>query len=146
MAVVAEAGAGREGSLAARRMQSGPPRRLFDAFAGKAIGRRIGITLLILLLGFLTVYPLSMLLYGSLHSTPPGMAGEFNLDGYRDILTGMRAQVADAIREGRSLDEIKALRIADRYGRATDFIPPDAFIESLYRSLTAAHVGDEHHH
>ena len=28
-----------------------------------------------------------MLLYGSLHSTPPGMAGTFNLDGYRDVLT-----------------------------------------------------------
>ncbi len=38
-------------------------------------------------LSFLTLYPLSMLLYGSLHSTPPGMAGEFNLDGYRQILT-----------------------------------------------------------
>ncbi|MBN9080921.1 MAG: iron ABC transporter permease [Rhizobiales bacterium] len=25
--------------------------------------------------------------YGSLHSTPPGMAGEFNLDGYRSIFT-----------------------------------------------------------
>lgn len=88
MAVVAEAGAGREGNFTTtRRMQSGPPRRLLDVLAGKAIGRRIGMTLLILLLGFLTVYPLSMLLYGSLHSTPPGMAGEFNLDGYRDILT-----------------------------------------------------------
>ena len=38
-------------------------------------------------LAFLSVYPLSMLLYGSLHSTPPGMAGTFNLDGYRDVLT-----------------------------------------------------------
>ena len=50
-------------------------------------GRIVGLTLLALLLAFLTVYPLSMLLYGSLHSTPPGMAGTFNLDGYRDILT-----------------------------------------------------------
>src|SRR5690606_7988899 len=48
---------------------------------------RIGMTLLFLLLAFLTLYPLAMLLYGSLHSTPPGMAGEFNLDGYREILT-----------------------------------------------------------
>ncbi len=32
-------------------------------------------------------HPLSMLLYGSLHSTPPGMAGTFNLDGYRDVIT-----------------------------------------------------------
>ncbi|MGK9050597.1 iron ABC transporter permease [Neorhizobium petrolearium] len=27
------------------------------------------------------------MLYGSLHSTPPGMAGEFNLNGYRSIMT-----------------------------------------------------------
>ncbi len=42
---------------------------------------------LIALLSFLTVYPLAMLLYGSLHSTPPGMAGTFNLDGYAQIFT-----------------------------------------------------------
>ena len=41
---------------------------------------------LILFLAFLTVYPFSMLLYGSLHSTPPGMAGEFNLNGYREAM------------------------------------------------------------
>ena len=54
---------------------------------GTPAGRLIGLTLLALLLAFLTVYPLSMLLYGSLHSTPPGVAGVFNLDGYRDIFT-----------------------------------------------------------
>ena len=46
--------------------------------------RRLAVAALILLLTFLSVYPLSMLLYGSLHSTPPGIAGRFNLDGYRD--------------------------------------------------------------
>ncbi len=50
-------------------------------------GRLIGVALLIALLSFLALYPLSMLLYGSLHSTPPGMAGEFNLNGYRGIVT-----------------------------------------------------------
>jgi iron(III) transport system permease protein len=38
-------------------------------------------------LGFLTVYPMAMLLYGSLHSTPPGMAGTYNLDGYASLAT-----------------------------------------------------------
>jgi iron(III) transport system permease protein len=47
----------------------------------------VALVLLIAILAFLSVYPLSMLLYGSLHSTPPGMAGEFNLDGYRSIAT-----------------------------------------------------------
>src|SRR5476651_1895364 len=45
-------------------------------------GRAFGLTLLILLLGFLSLYPMAMLFYGSLHSTPPGVAGTFNLDGY----------------------------------------------------------------
>src|SRR5215475_51568 len=50
-------------------------------------GRAVGLGLIIVVLAFLTVYPLSMLLYGSLHSTPPGMAGTFNLDGYQEVLT-----------------------------------------------------------
>ncbi len=40
-----------------------------------------------LVLAFLTVYPMAMLLYGSLHSTPPGMAGTFNTDGYASLAT-----------------------------------------------------------
>jgi len=52
-----------------------------------AAGRLAALGLLVIVLAFLSVYPLSMLLYGSLHSTPPGMAGTFNLDGYRDVMT-----------------------------------------------------------
>ena len=48
-------------------------------------GRPAGLALLILLLGFLTLYPMAMLFYGSLHSTPPGIAGTFNLDGYAGL-------------------------------------------------------------
>jgi iron(III) transport system permease protein len=50
-------------------------------------GRLIGMMFLALLLSFLSVYPLSMLLYGSLHSTPPGVAGTFTLEGYREAFT-----------------------------------------------------------
>jgi len=60
---------------------------LTRALTGGTLPRNIGILLLILFLGFLTIYPLSMLLYGSLHSTPPGLAGEFNLNGYRQMLS-----------------------------------------------------------
>jgi len=42
---------------------------------------------LLLILALLTVYPLATLFFGSLHSTPPGMAGEFNLGGYRQVFT-----------------------------------------------------------
>jgi iron(III) transport system permease protein len=55
-------------------------------------GRPAGIALLILGLGFLTLYPMAMLLYGSLHSTPPGMAGTFNLDGYANLVSAENLQ------------------------------------------------------
>jgi iron(III) transport system permease protein len=58
-----------------------------------SLGRPTGITLLVLLLGFLSVYPMAMLFYGSLHSTPPGVAGEFNLDGYAGLLTSENLEV-----------------------------------------------------
>ncbi|MEA2814801.1 MAG: iron(III) transport system permease protein, partial [Rhodospirillaceae bacterium] len=48
-------------------------------------GRLFGMGALILILCFLTLYPMVMLLYGSLHSTPPGITGEFNLDGYAGL-------------------------------------------------------------
>ncbi len=64
------------------------------------------------------------------------IASRANLQSYRDMLESLRAQVAAAMRAGRSLDEIKAMRLADRFGRDTDFISPDAFIESVYRSLS----------
>ena len=50
-------------------------------------GPIVGLIVLIVILAFLSLYPLSMLLYGSLHSTPPGMAGTFNLAGYQDVLS-----------------------------------------------------------
>jgi iron(III) transport system permease protein len=62
-------------------------RGILAALAGRSIGRHAGVLALIALLAFLTVYPVAMLLYGSLHSTPPGTAGEFNLQGYRAIFT-----------------------------------------------------------
>jgi iron(III) transport system permease protein len=62
--------------------------RTWRALQSTSAGRIAGLTLLVVLLAFLSVYPLSMLLYGSLHSTPPGIEGTFNLDGYRDVLSG----------------------------------------------------------
>jgi iron(III) transport system permease protein len=50
-------------------------------------GRPLGLGLLVLLLSFLSLYPMAMLLYGSLHSTPPGVAGTFNLEGYLGLAT-----------------------------------------------------------
>jgi iron(III) transport system permease protein len=49
--------------------------------------RNIALAILIALLAFLSLYPFAMLMYGSLHSTPPGVAGAFNLDGYNALLS-----------------------------------------------------------
>jgi len=81
MAVISDVRIGKDGGLTARK--SG----LLGTLAAAGVGRRIGVVVLLAILAFLTLYPLSMLFYGSLHSTPPGMAGEFNLDGYRQIVT-----------------------------------------------------------
>ena len=55
--------------------------------SGRAWGRNAALGLLLVVVVFLTAYPLAMLVYGSLHSTPPGAAGVFSLDGYRAMLT-----------------------------------------------------------
>jgi iron(III) transport system permease protein len=58
---------------------------LVDRFAP---AMRTGVLiLLILILAFLTLYPLAMLFYGSLHTTAPGLPGDFNLDGYLQVLS-----------------------------------------------------------
>ena len=57
------------------------------ALQATSAGRTAALVVLVAILVFLSVYPLSMLLYGSLHSTPPGAAGTFNLDGYAQVLT-----------------------------------------------------------
>src|SRR5512132_819331 len=49
----------------------------------------LGVLLAVLL--FLTAYPMAMLVYGSLHTTPPGEIGTFSLDGYRAMLSGSNA-------------------------------------------------------
>src|SRR5262245_19511485 len=65
-------------------------RRLLHLGAMRA---RLALSLLVALLLFLTAYPLGMLVYGSLHTTPPGEPGTFNLDGYRAMLSTANARV-----------------------------------------------------
>jgi glyoxylase-like metal-dependent hydrolase (beta-lactamase superfamily II) len=63
------------------------------------------------------------------------IARRADLVAYGDMLTSLHAQISGAMEQGRSLDEIKAMRLADRYGRDSDFITPDAFVEAVYQSL-----------
>lgn len=55
--------------------------------------RTLPLALLVAVLAFLTLYPMGMLLFGSLHTTPPGVAGEFSLAGYRAMLSAENAKV-----------------------------------------------------
>jgi cyclase len=70
------------------------------------------------------------------------MARRVDLVRYRDMLVDLRSRVGQGIAAGRTLDQIKAERLADGYGPPDGFISPDALIETIYTSLTrppAAH-------
>ncbi len=47
--------------------------------------RSAGLAAILVALGFLSLYPLAMLLIGSVSSAPPGTAGDFTLEGYRAV-------------------------------------------------------------
>jgi hypothetical protein len=61
---------------------------------------------------------------------------------YRDMVTIVRDRVQDAIEKGRDLDEVEAARLArdydGRYGEASGPASAAAFIDTVYRSLSAA--------
>ena len=63
------------------------------ALGAGPLGRKVALGLLLAVLLFLTAYPMGMLVFGSLHTTPPGAAGSFNLDGYRAMLSRSNALV-----------------------------------------------------
>jgi len=61
---------------------------------------------------------------------------------YRDMVVLVRDVVADLIKQGKTLDQIKAARPAlpyeTRYGSQTGSWTTNAFVEAVYKSLTAA--------
>jgi glyoxylase-like metal-dependent hydrolase (beta-lactamase superfamily II) len=64
------------------------------------------------------------------------LARRADLAAYRALVARLAARVRAEVRRGRTLDQIRALRLADAHGRATDFVTPDFFIETLYRDAT----------
>ena len=58
---------------------------------------------------------------------------------YRDMVTIVRDRVQDAIKKGRTLDQIKASKPTEdwdpRFGRNPKYTP-DQFVEAVYKSLT----------
>jgi len=63
---------------------------------------------------------------------------------YRDMLVSLRDRVRAEMRRHRSLDQIKAERLADGYGPPDGFISPDSLIETIYRSLRSPPAADRH--
>ena len=72
------------------------------------------------------------------------MARRADLAAYLAMLRDVRTRVAAAIRQRRTLPQIQALRIADRYGRPNAFISPESFVETVWRSLRNPPA--DHHH
>lgn len=69
------------------------------------------------------------------------VAGRADLARYRVMLREVRDGVARAIRQRRTLPQIQALRLADRYARPGAFISAESFVDTVYRSLTDPPAG-----
>jgi cyclase len=60
---------------------------------------------------------------------------------YRDMVTIVRDRIADLIKKGQSLQQVKAARPSrdydTDYGAPSGPSSPDAFVEAVFRSLTS---------
>jgi len=67
------------------------------------------------------------------------LADEADVVEYRDMSTIIRDRLADAIKRGQTLEQVKAAKVVrdyeGRYGATQGFWTTDAFIEAAYRSL-----------
>ena len=75
----------------------------------------------------------------------PGHGPVSNLDDVRAYLTMLKATrdvVAKALKEGRSLDQMKQAKLLDPWKKYSgDFISEDVFLETLYNSLSGQKNG-----
>lgn len=69
------------------------------------------------------------------------LADEADVVEYRDLATIIRDRIQDAIKRGQTLEQVKAAKLTldydGRYGATTGFWTTDAFIEAVYKSLSA---------
>jgi hypothetical protein len=69
-----------------------------------------------------------------------GRVGEqMEVVDYRDMVVVVRDVVADLIKQGKTLDEVKAAHPAKQYETQYGVVEgsTSAFVESIYKSLTA---------
>jgi iron(III) transport system permease protein len=74
-----------EGMMSASRPKPAGGSLLGGLFSARNIVRNLSLAVLVLFLAFLSLYPLAMIFYGSVHTTAPGVPGSFNFAGYREI-------------------------------------------------------------
>lgn len=61
---------------------------------------------------------------------------------YLDMLKGTRDAVANAIKDGKTLDQMKQAKLLEPWKKYSgDFIKEDTFIETIYNSLTGQKNG-----
>jgi glyoxylase-like metal-dependent hydrolase (beta-lactamase superfamily II) len=69
------------------------------------------------------------------------LTDEADVVDYRDMVTIIRDRFQDAIKKGRTLQQVKAARLLldyeGRYGATSGFWTTDAFIDAAYKSLSA---------
>lgn len=64
------------------------------------------------------------------------LATKADLQNHRNMVAGVIVKVEAGIKEGKTLDQIKAMRPADSYGvKADGFITADRFVETVYNIL-----------
>ena len=64
------------------------------------------------------------------------VASKADLKAYRDMLVSIVGKVQAAVKAGKSLEEVKAMKPADGFGvNPNGFIKPDIFVEMVYDSL-----------
>ena len=68
------------------------------------------------------------------------IADRFEVVEYRDMVTIVRDRIRAGMKDGMTVDQIKAahptLDYDYRYGAQTGFGTPDTFVEAVYKSLT----------
>lgn len=64
------------------------------------------------------------------------VASKADLKAYRDMLVSIVGKIEAAVKAGKSLEEVKAMKPADGFGvNPNGFIKPDMFVEMVYDSL-----------
>ena len=74
------------------------------------------------------------------------MASRADLVAYRDMLSSVIGSVEAGIKAKKSVETIKAEKLAAKWEVPGGFISADVFVETVYKSLTAPKPAKHSHH